>query len=109
MIEVREYVDERGRSPFARWFERLDANAAARVRTALARMEAGNLSNVKSVGAGVQEDRIQTGPGFRVYFGLDGDRLIVLLGGGSKRRQQRDIEQARSLWRDYQRRKRREE
>ena len=101
MIEVREYIDDRGRSPFGRWFDDLDANAAARVRTALARMEAGNLSNVKGVGSGVLECRMNVGPGYRVYFGRDGDTLIVLLGGGTKVRQQRDIEDARELWRKY--------
>ena len=109
MIEVREYIDVEGRSPFARWFHGLDANAAARVRTALARMEAGNLSNVKSVGGGVQEYRIQTGPGFRIYLGREGDTLIILLGGGTKRKQRQDIENAKALWRDYRDRKRREE
>lgn len=104
MIEVREYIDDRERSPFGRWFEGLDARAAARVRTSLARMEAGNLSNVRGVGSGVLERRIHVGPGYRVYFGRDGDALIVLLGGGTKERQQKDIEDARGLWREYKRR-----
>ena len=108
MIEIREYVDHRGRSPFGRWFDGLDARAASRVRTALARMEAGNLSNVKGVGGGVLECRIHAGPGFRVYFGRDGDTLIVLLGGGTKARQRKDIEDARGLWQEYKRRKRQE-
>ena len=108
MIEIREYVDDRGRSPFGRWFDGLDANAAARVRRALARMEAGNLSNVRGVGSGVLERRIHVGPGYRVYFGMDGDALIVLLGGGTKERQQRDIEDARELWREYKLRKQQE-
>ena len=72
-------------------------------------MEAGNLSNVKSVGGGVQEFRIQSGPGFRIYLGREGDRLIILLGGGTKRRQQQDIENAQSLWQEHKDRKRREE
>ena len=108
MIEIREYIDDRGRSPFGRWFDGLDARAAARVRTALARMEAGNLSNVRGVGSGVLERRIQAGPGYRVYFGRDGDTLIVLLGGGTKERQQKDIEDARDLWQEYRRRKQQE-
>ena len=108
MIEIREYVDHRGRSPFGRWFDGLDARSASRVRTALARMEAGNLSNVKGVGSGVLECRINVGPGFRVYFVRDGDTLIVLLGGGTKARQQKDIENARELWQEYKRRKRQE-
>lgn len=101
-------MDDRGRSPFGRWFNGLDARAAARVRTSLARMEAGNLSNVRGVGRGVLERRINVGPGYRVYFGRDGDTLIVLLGGGTKARQQRDIERARELWQEYRRRKQQE-
>ena len=96
MFEVREYVDTRGRSPFTRWFDRLDARAAARVATALFRMEQGNLSNAKGVGAGVFEYRVDAGPGFRIYFGKDVDSLIILLGSGTKGRQQRDIEAARN-------------
>ena len=79
------------------------------MRTALARIEAGNLSNVRGVGSGVLEYRIHVGPGYRVYFGRDGDTLIVLLGGGAKVRQQRDIEDARELWQEYKRRKQQEE
>ena len=109
MIEIREYVETGGRSAFARWFDRLDAHAAARVATALARMEQGNLSNAKGVGAGVLEYRIDFGPGYRIYFGRDGDTLILLLGGGTKVRQQRDIEAARHLWREYRRRTRRQD
>ena len=82
MIEIREYIDTLGRSPFARWFDGLNARAAAKVATALARMAQGNLSNAKSIGAGVSEYRIDFGPGYRVYFGKDGDTLIILLGGG---------------------------
>ena len=108
MIEIREYIDGRGRSPFGRWFDALDTGAAVRVRTALARMAAGNLSGVRGVGSGVLERRVHVGPGYRVYFGRDGDTLIVLLGGGTKARQQKDIEDARDLWQEYKRRKRQE-
>ena len=108
MIEIREYVDNRGRSLFGRWFHGLEARAAARVRMILARMESGNLSNVRGVGSGVLERRINVGPGYRVYFGRDGDTLIVLLGGGTKERQQSDIEDARDLWREYKCRKQQE-
>ena len=106
MIEIQEYLDTRGRSPFARWFNRLDAQAAAKVVTTLVRMENGNLANTKSVGAGVLECRIEFGPGYRVYFGRDGDDLIILLGGGTKTRQQKDIRMAQDLWQEYKRRKR---
>ena len=108
MMEIREFIDINGRSPYARWFNRLDARAAAKVATALVRMEQSNLSNVKGVGAGVFECRIDFGPGYRIYFGKDGDTLIILLGGGVKRRQQQDIETARMLWREYKRRQPRE-
>ena len=71
-------------------------------------METGNLSNVKGAGGGVLECRIHFGPGYRVYLGRDGDTLIILLGGGDKRRQQKDIEDAQDLWQEYKRRKRQE-
>lgn len=76
--------------------------------TALIRMAQGNLSNAKGVGAGVLEYRIDFGPGYRVYFGKDGETLIILLGGGTKKRQQKDIETAQAVWKDYKRRKRQE-
>ena len=71
-------------------------------------MGRGVLSKVKGVGAGVLEYRIDSGPGYRIYFGPDGEKLIVLLGGGTKRRQQGDIETAKRLWRDYRRRRKKE-
>ena len=108
MIELREYIDAKGRSPYARWFNRLNAQAAAKVAITLIRMEQGNLSNAKGVGGGVLECRIDFGPGYRIYFGKEGDTLIVLLGGGTKKSQQQDIETARELWREYKRRKRQE-
>ncbi len=106
MLEVREYEDSDGNSPFAEWFEDLDAIVAAKITVAVTRIEQGNLSNVKGVGEGVFEYRIDFGPGYRVYFGRDGDVLIILLAGGTKKRQQRDIETARARWADYKRRKR---
>jgi putative addiction module killer protein len=66
----------------------------------------GNLASVKSVGAGVQELRINFGPGYRVYFGWDGEEVVVLLAGGSKKRQQADIERAKELWREFKGRRR---
>ena len=109
MIEIREYIDGQGRCAFAAWFTRLDATAAARVTVGLERIKMGNLSNARSVGSGVMEYRIRTGPGYRIYFGRDGDTLVVLLGGGTKRRQQADIMTARTLWNEYKRRKHQEE
>jgi putative addiction module killer protein len=101
MLELRYYCNSDGESPFEDWFGDLDAAAAAKVTAALVRVEQGNLSNVKGVGAGVLEYRIDWGPGYRVYFGRDGDVLVILLTGGTKRRQQRDIETAKNLWTDY--------
>ena len=68
---------------------------------ALARLEQGNLSSVKGVGEGVLEYRIDFGPGYRIYFGRDGETIVVLLTGGTKKRQQRDIDQAKAQWADY--------
>src|SRR5437660_11801141 len=87
MFDVREYLDSTGSSPYGDWFNRLYSQAAAKVATALIRLTAGNLSNVKGVGSGLFEYKIDFGPGYRIYFGKDGDRLVVLVGGGSKKRQ----------------------
>jgi putative addiction module killer protein len=105
MIDVREYLDRQRRSPYKAWFDRLNAQAAAKVAIALTRVALGNVSNVRGVGSGVLEVRIDFGPGYRVYFGRDGERLIILLGGGIKKRQQHDIHAASANWKDYQRRK----
>jgi putative addiction module killer protein len=105
VLDVREYLDESGRSPFGTWFRTLNAIAAAKVVTAIARIGQGNLSNAKSVGAGVLEFRIDFGPGYRLYFGRDGNVLVILLAGGTKKRQQHDIEIAKIRWADYGRRR----
>ena len=105
MVTITEYLEPGGRDPFANWFETLNAPAAAKVTTALVRIEQGNFSNTRGVGAGVYECRIDFGPGYRVYFGKDGDLIVVLLGGGSKKRQDRDIRTAQERWGDYRRRK----
>jgi putative addiction module killer protein len=91
LIETRGYVDENGNKLFAQWLEWLDTVPAAKATVALARIEQGNFSNVKGVGSGVLEYKIDFGPGYRIYFGKDGDRLVILLGGGTKKRQQQDI------------------
>lgn len=83
----------------------MDAAAAAKVTTALRRLELGNFSNVKGVGGGVFEYRIDFGPGYRVYFGKDGDAVVILLGGGTKKRQDRDITTAHDRWADYKKHK----
>ena len=104
-MDVREYREASGLSPFAVWFRALDSPAAVRVDVALRRLELGNTSNVKGVGAGVFELKVDFGPGYRVYFGKDGNEIVILLGGGSKKRQQRDIKAAQGRWQDYKDRK----
>jgi putative addiction module killer protein len=106
MLEIRYYISASGKSPFAEWFAELDAGAGAKVARAVVRMEQGNFSNVKSVGEGVLEYRIDFGPGYRIYFGRDGETLVILLTGGTKKRQQRDIDAAHAYWQDYKRGKR---
>jgi putative addiction module killer protein len=96
-VQILEYLDAAGRSPYRDWFENLNAQAAARVTVALTRIELGNLSNVKGVGAGVRE--------YRIYFGRDGERIVILLAGGTKSRQQDDIATAQKRWADYKERK----
>ena len=104
-MTVLEYLDRAGSSPFAAWFRNLDATAAAKVTTALRRLELGIFSNVKGAGAGVFEYRIDFGPGYRIYFGKDGDTVVILLAGGTKKRQDRDIADAHERWADYKKRK----
>ena len=106
MIRVLEYLDMRGRSAYARWAESLDHRARARVMEAVFRLSQGNFSNVKGVGARVFERKIDFGPGYRIYFGSDGQRLVVLLGGSTKQDQREQIAVAQERWRDYQRRRR---
>ena len=106
-FQILELLREDGTSPYAEWFDRLDAAAATKVATATIRMEQGNLSNVKWF-RGIGEYRIDWGPGYRIYLAKDGLKIVVLLGGGTKKGQQKDIERALSLWEDYKRRKARQ-
>jgi putative addiction module killer protein len=108
VANVVEYLDAKGRSPFGRWFDRLPAMAAAKVNTARHRMTQGNLGDVKPVGEGVSERIIDWGPGYRIYFGMDGADLVVLLGGSGKKDQQEMIARSKERWRDYRRRKAKE-
>jgi putative addiction module killer protein len=101
MLEIREFQRGDGTAPFADWFDRLPAGTADRVDTALRRMRHGNLGDVKRVGEGVFERRLHFGQGYRIYFGREGNQLVILLAGGTKRTQGRDIQAARRLWSDY--------
>jgi putative addiction module killer protein len=100
MIDLREYLGRDGRKLFGDWFDRLNSEAARKVTVALYRLGLGNFSNVKSVGGGVFEYRIDFGPGYRVYFGKGGERIVILLMGGTKKRQQDDIAFAGDCWLD---------
>jgi putative addiction module killer protein len=100
-FEIREYV-ENGRSPYAEWFDGLDNVTADRVDKYVGRLEQGNFSAAKALQAGVFELRLDFGPGYRVYYGREGRTLIILLAGGSKRRQDADIAAAVARWKRYQ-------
>jgi putative addiction module killer protein len=106
MPEIRYYVAPSGLQPFAAWFAELEPVSRAKVTRAIVRLEQGNFSNVKTVGEGVLEYRIDFGPGYRVYFGRDGEALVILLTGGTKKRQQRDIDAAHAHWQNYKQSKR---
>jgi len=99
-FEIREFIDN-GHSPFAEWFDELDAVTAARVDRYVRRLEVGNFGAAKSLRGGVFELRLDFGPGYRVYYGLEGQTIIILLGGGSKRRQDADIAAAVERWQRY--------
>ena len=98
---VREYLTADGRNPFREWLAAVDVAVKARIQARVLRLELGNLGDHKSVGAGVLEARLTFGPGYRIYFGRDGESIIVLLTGGAKASQARDIRRAQDFWRDY--------
>jgi putative addiction module killer protein len=104
VIEVIQYIDSNGRIPFERWLKNLDSDTKLRISFSISRLESGSIP-AKSVGQGVLELRLNFGPGHRVYFGRDGEELVILLVGGTKKRRDADIETAQLLWREYKNRK----
>lgn len=100
-VTVREYETADGKVPFRDWLDTLDRATRARVQARVVRFETGNLGDHKGVGGGVQEARVMFGPGYRLYFGQDGATLVLLLVGGSKGTQAKDIRRAQQYWRDY--------
>lgn len=100
-IKVEEYLTKEGKNHYRAWFDGLPVEYAAKVATARARMMAGSLGNVKPIDGTLKEYRIDWGPGVRIYLIQDGDKLIVLLGGGTKSGQKADIKRARALWDEY--------
>lgn len=103
-MKVQEYIRENDTNPYQKWFNTLDAIAAAKVTVAVSRLELGNTSNIKWFD-GIGEYRIDWGAGYRIYLAQEGKQLIILLGGGTKKHQQSDIEQAKKLHREYKERK----
>ncbi|MFW6332664.1 MAG: type II toxin-antitoxin system RelE/ParE family toxin [Thermodesulfobacteriota bacterium] len=105
-IEILEYITSDGKNPFHHWLRSLkDQVARARIRVRLNRVRLGNFGDCKSVGGGINELRVDVGPGYRVYFGRDGMQIVILLCGGAKKSQSKDIKLAQEYWTDYQRRK----
>jgi len=100
-IQIEEYCDEQGKKPFSNWFNRLNAQAASKITIALYKLSLGNFSNIKRLPGGILEYKCHFGPGYRIYFGQDGEKLIILLCGGTKKLQSRDIRYAQQLWKNY--------
>lgn len=104
--EIRYYATALGRIPFKHWLSGLrDDRAVSKVNIRLVRLANGNMGDCRKAGEGVLELRVDYGPGYRVYFGQDGPRIILLLVGGDKKTQDRDIQLARHYWEDYKNRK----
>ena len=101
MIEFTEYIDANGKSPFAQWFDALDAVAATKIRVYTTRVELGNYFNVEPIGEGLSEIKINFGPGYRVYFRKEKEKLLLLLSGSSKKGQQKAIDAAKLAWKKY--------
>ena len=100
-LTIREYLTADGKSPFRAWLESLTVAVRARIQARVLRFEMGHLGDHKTVGSGVWEARVMFGPGYRIYFGKDGDAIIVLLVGGDKGSQAKDILRAHDFWGDY--------
>jgi putative addiction module killer protein len=104
-MELREYVTENGRRPYTEWLLSLkDVMGRARIHARVDRLARGLLGDCKMVRAGVWELRVHSGPGYRVYFGMENDEVVLLLCGGDKSSQVRDIERAAAYWQDYKQR-----
>jgi len=103
--EIRVYVTEEGREPFNEWIASLrDVKARAKIRVRLDRVSLGNFGDCHEIGQGLQELRIDHGPGYRVYFGQEEGTIVLLLCGGDKSTQAKDIDTAKRYWNEYRRR-----
>lgn len=99
--EVREYVTGTGKNPFRAWFKKLDKLIRTLIQQRLLRVKLGHLGNYRALAGGVYELKIKIGPGYRIYFGIEAQKVILLLLGGDKGSQARDIFKAREYWADY--------
>jgi putative addiction module killer protein len=102
MYELRHYTDDEGNDLFAEWLNQLrDRHAKVRVAARLIRLQNGNMGDCKPVGSGVSELRVDWGPGYRVYFAMEGRCAVLLCDGGDKRTQEQDIARAIARWTDW--------
>ena len=102
---INEYTDEKGDSPYADWLERLrDSGAKAKIMIRVDRMELGLFGDVEAIGEGLSELRIHYGPGYRIYYGKEDEQIYLLLCGGDKSSQKKDIKLAKRYWQDHKRR-----
>ena len=100
--KLQIYRDSKDRAPYSKWLRSIkDRTTRARIQSGVGRLRSGNFSKCKSVKGGVFELRLHFGPGYRVYFGEVGDTIVLLLCGGDKSSQARDIEQAKAYWQEY--------
>jgi len=105
IYEIEVYTDERGKEPFTEWVDSLEKADQVKIDTRLDRVSGGNMGVCDSVGDGVFELKFKNHSGFRIYFGYDGNTIIILLNGGGKDTQKRDIEKAKYYWKDYNKKK----
>jgi putative addiction module killer protein len=102
---INEYTDEQGKSPYAQWLNSLrDARTKAKIIMQVDKMELGLFGDVEPIGEGLSELRIHYGPGYRVYYGKEGNQVYLLLCGGDKSTQSKDIKKAKQYWKDHKRR-----
>ena len=106
MVQVFHYITRDGRDRFGEWLSKQNINVVARIQQRIDRMSRGNFGDHRGLDSGLSELRIDYGPGYRVYYGRDGHNIVILLAGGTKKRQDRDIEQARIHWKAYKQEKR---
>ena len=101
VIRIVQYVSRDGKDRFGEWLRAQPSLVRTRVQARINRIRMGNFGDYRGLGQGISELRIHSGPGYRVYYGRDGNHLVILLAGGTKRRQAGDIARAQALWREY--------